>query len=792
MIPVNRMLPIAFLLMLSNSGLLLGFSRQDFGLAIVAITGAVSGLIFCDWLKWIELKNWVANILSIIVLFFAMRTFFEGEVDGQLSAVANLLVYLQLVLLYQRKTPRLYWQLSVLSLLQVVVATIFNLQFEGGLFFLVYMPIAGFALMLLTMYHQNWIARRDEKKGIRKLNPPVQPGTRLPPVAIFHQGPRSSMVSRPMLAHVAMWFAVCLIFSVILFYCLPRSNSAWMGRRFVSSTATGFNKKLELDERGKIKLGSEIVMRCRFIDPKTNKVVQLSQPPYYRGIALSNIELEDGKTTFKAPYDRVYNYLFEPLATINVSRPHLKMEITLEPTPDPLIYGCMPAYANRKTPEVIEFCHEISALTRRRRGERIELAPLKYSLSIPTVLRNAPSRYWPYKPESNSFSARTMRGNLGQRRWLTQIEKDRFPELVRLADELAKGAPQPSDPLSVAREMQQYFLLNSQFKYTLDFSQVVRDHSLDPIEDFVRNHKSGHCSLYAASLCLMLRSQGIPARVVVGYLGGTYNELSETYLVTEQHAHAWVEAYIPPEHCDSQMKDYPAIARSGAWLTLDSTPASSIEFGVGGDALDFARTFWQDYILGLDDESQNKVLSEGNESLLGLLDPDQWRGAANNFDSKNAWSIRLLVVFGLMVAIWAVWSLIKRNKRSNRVSRKSRSKVRELIGKAIGLLQPKLGNWIIHGDSPARTVDFYEKLTGMLKRHGHIRPENQTHREFAESVSNQYREKENWQRIDEVLRRLTEAFNQSRFGNHPLSPEEERRVLKQLADLKGILATEAQ
>ena len=75
---------------------------------------------------------------------------------------------------------------------------------------------------------------------------------------------------------------------------------------------------------------------------------------------------------------------------------------------------------------------------------------------------------------------------------------------------------------------------------------------IDPIEDFVANNPRGHCEYFAAALALMLRSQGIPARVVLGYRCDEWNGPGKCYQVRQSDAHAWVEAYlaagdIPPE-----------------------------------------------------------------------------------------------------------------------------------------------------------------------------------------------------------------------------------------------------
>ena len=54
----------------------------------------------------------------------------------------------------------------------------------------------------------------------------------------------------------------------------------------------------------------------------------------------------------------------------------------------------------------------------------------------------------------------------------------------------------------------------------------VIDSSLDPVEDFLVNRKQGHCEYFASALALLLRSIDIPSRVINGFKGGDWNELT--------------------------------------------------------------------------------------------------------------------------------------------------------------------------------------------------------------------------------------------------------------------------
>jgi hypothetical protein len=68
--------------------------------------------------------------------------------------------------------------------------------------------------------------------------------------------------------------------------------------------------------------------------------------------------------------------------------------------------------------------------------------------------------------------------------------------------------------------------------------------SADPLDEFLFVKKRGNCEFFASSFALLLRAAGVPSRLVGGYFGGEYNELGGYYLITEETAHVWVEAYM--------------------------------------------------------------------------------------------------------------------------------------------------------------------------------------------------------------------------------------------------------
>lgn len=107
------------------------------------------------------------------------------------------------------------------------------------------------------------------------------------------------------------------------------------------------------------------------------------------------------------------------------------------------------------------------------------------------------------------------------------------PEIVQLAHRVAAGEGSPE---AVAGRLLAF--LAKGFVYRIDVPEAVGD----PVVDFLTRTRAGHCEYFASALALMLRAEGIPARLVTGSLGGELGPLSSQILVRGDNLHAWVEA----------------------------------------------------------------------------------------------------------------------------------------------------------------------------------------------------------------------------------------------------------
>ncbi len=134
--------------------------------------------------------------------------------------------------------------------------------------------------------------------------------------------------------------------------------------------------------------------------------------------------------------------------------------------------------------------------------------------------------------------------------------------------------------------------LSRTFEYT---TELIGTPEGQRLETFLFESRRGHCELFASSMVLMLRSQGIPARLATGFLGADYNPIEGYYIVRQSNAHAWVEAWF----------------EGAGWLVFDPTPPDGrpLEGETGLSQLasqlyDYVIFRWDRYILtyGLADQ----------------------------------------------------------------------------------------------------------------------------------------------------------------------------------------------
>ncbi len=111
-----------------------------------------------------------------------------------------------------------------------------------------------------------------------------------------------------------------------------------------------------------------------------------------------------------------------------------------------------------------------------------------------------------------------------------------------------------SDPYQIVLRVEQY--LRRFYSYSL--APPASTYS-SPYAAFLFDTRSGYCQHFAGAMALLLRYNGIPARVAVGFTSGEQTS-GGLYKVTTNNAHAWVEAFFP----------------TVGWMVFDPTPGRSV------------------------------------------------------------------------------------------------------------------------------------------------------------------------------------------------------------------------
>src|SRR5436189_2882578 len=120
-----------------------------------------------------------------------------------------------------------------------------------------------------------------------------------------------------------------------------------------------------------------------------------------------------------------------------------------------------------------------------------------------------------------------------------------------------------------------------QFFRTQGFSYSLTPGEYEGLEEFLFRRRVGFCEHYATSFATLMRLAGIPARVVVGYLGGEYNDLGHFFLVRQADTHAWCEVWLP-EKGWTRVDPTAAVAPGRASLDFTSFLESSLASGQMG------------------------------------------------------------------------------------------------------------------------------------------------------------------------------------------------------------------
>jgi transglutaminase-like putative cysteine protease len=517
------------------------------------------------------------NILTLIYVFIYLADYFFLS-RSFLAASVHLVLFVMVVRLFSLQRPRDHYMLAILSFLMVLAAAVLTV---GGVFLL---SFAGFLLVAVITFVLMEMRHSVATEATHAQDPRVASPAIVSP---------SQRMAYGLLAIAPALMLMILAGSFLIFFLLPRISSHYLSAYTATSdVSTGFSDRVQLGRIGQIQQSTAVVMHVEI-----QSDLQGGYDLKWRGIALSNFDGRVWSNAFaqnlvRPAGDGSYRLapLVNPRGAQAVARRNIHYRVLMEPLGTNVFF----------------LAERPQSLTGNFRQVSMDAGGAVYDLDTERPI----NRY-----EAESQLAGTDRDELrlaANTAPVGMIEYLKLPPLdvriSKLAEDITAKAPSNYEK---AVALERY--LSTHFGYTLE---LPRSLPRDPLANFLFERKKGHCEYFASSMAVMLRSLRIPSRIVTGFRGGEFNDLTGQYVVRASDAHSWVEAYFP----------------GSGWISFDPTPAGTLPARTGWSRmqlyLDAAASFWREWIINYDVSHQR------------TLGKDAAYGSRRFFDQARRWIAR--------------------------------------------------------------------------------------------------------------------------------------------------------
>jgi transglutaminase-like putative cysteine protease len=775
---LKRLLQITMATIAALGTLLLSMGQRDLVLPLVMILAAGASVWLTDVIGILRLNRTVANIAMLLVVAISMRELIMYRGEIQAIGFARLLIYLQIIVLFQKKDARSYWLLVMLSLLQVIVAALFSQGIVFGAMLIIYMLIASLGLTLLL-----FLRRWEEFLPVENPAPASAPG-RWPLAGQKSDFTRASAggidlgLGRELYSRLAGVGVRTIGVTVLLFIFLPRFGQVgWMGEIMGNKKTVGFTSQVNLGEFGQVIENPGEVMRIRFFDHATDAPYEVHGPIYLRGAVLMNYKR--GQWRVGQPADTLGTQTLERNRHESLPANLVRQECIIEGLDRPELFYVAPYVPVNSDIYITVDESQLRLL----RSENLRGQRFRYQIGTTALVKGRQQFLTPIARGENYDAALRIAQPDGE---------NGLPNLARLAQSWIDESKLPQeDRAGRARYLERKLALSGMFKYSLESQN--RDPAIDPIEDFVTKHRAGHCEYFATARTLRLRSQRIPARMVVGYCTDEWNEIGQCYQVRQLHSHTWVECYLRPGQIPRELvhgEDVWNWSKFGGWLQLDPTPEGRASSQAGwwspiGNAIQWFDYAWSYYVVELNYERQRNAIFRPIAQAFTFLyksvfNTQTWRNLYKHIgDALHLSGLPGAIAWGLLVAASLVSAALLGFLCW--LARRLGEKLwRRLSGRC-----PK------HRDGPRVEVEFYRRLEGLLAARGLVRSAGQTQREFACWAGCSLAAVCGETGLALLPVRVAEAFYRVRFGRLPLDNAQAEAVEQSLARIAACDAPRA-
>lgn len=410
----------------------------------------------------------------------------------------------------------------------------------------------------------------------------------------------------------AMGFLLTLLPMIVLFVAMPRKDSPLWGmpQNTAKQSTTGLSESMKVGSIGDLVQSNEPAFTATFEEGYRPK----SKDLYWRVMIMGHIDGDEWHA-LKNRSDHVYPHS-------SGQEQEIDYQIVFED-----FKGRVPALDYPTKWQRRGIMHEAGDVLRvySRQGARGLSLKASVSDQLPHVLNRYELMFYTDLPEQTNLQTRALAKQLwqqsgGQTEAFIQLAYDYFKQ---------QG-----------------------FAYTLQPPILASTHKTD---EFLFQSKQGFCEHYADAFVRLMRSAGVPARVVTGYQGGEWDEQGQFWQIRSKDAHAWTEVWIPEKKLWQRVDPTAAVSLNRIEAGLDGAFSES-ELGHLlknrnwlSRFADQSQIYWERWVVNFDRERQQSLFS-----LLG-------------FSRVSPLTIVLVLLLGLIPAlIPIIWWYMRSRKQDFR------------------------------------------------------------------------------------------------------------------------------
>jgi transglutaminase-like putative cysteine protease len=701
---VDRFFAVSLLLMLGTGFVTLASTGKLDVVSVALVFVALAVRL------WGYASGWNLNVSSqavtrlavLYVPFFILDFLFlsagVSSLESMLNATIHLVLFVTVAKAFSAVTRQDYAYLATLSLLMMLASAVLTINTNFLAFLTLYIL---FAIATLISY--------EIKRSIE-----TSRRSRSSPLRVSDDRPGLERALARTTAGIGLGIVAA---ASLFFFAIPRYRPGYFtGLGTHPERITGFSGSVKLGDLSRIMRSNAVVLR---VLPEGDLSGYIGIK--WRGVALDTFDgrhwyNDNTKRTTVQPVSRGRFVIPREPGAANRPEKTLRYKVLLSPISSNVVFAAHSARSISGKIQVL-MLDETDSL----HYTRYAFSTLQYQVVSQVGL-----------PSRSTLRAAPPAESRDIRFLYLRLPPKVDPRIRALAEKIASPAANNYDRTVAVRNY-----LRDNFGYTLEAQKI--DPS-DPLASFLFTTRKGYCEYFASAMAIMLRTLGIPARLVNGFQTGTYNRFGKDFVVRARDAHSWVEVYFP----------------GYGWIPFDPTPpdphpviASELD-----NYMDALTLFWSEWVVNYDFSHQARLAAQAE-----VQSHEVQRDVRHHFNRLRGEMVRLALTLekGLVTNKLLLLFVI--------------------LGTAAGIVLAA-GGWsveqmrffwacnLLRADRPVTLHEAtfsYHRFLKILRKKGFRKLPSETPQEFAHKIGPPL--------LRDLAGEFTKLYNAARYGGeHPSLP----------------------